>query len=59
MADVRVGKDESLDNALRRFKRMCQRSGVMQEMRKREAYLKPSIKKKKKSDAARKRLHKH
>jgi small subunit ribosomal protein S21 len=58
MADVKVGKDESLDNALRRFKRQCQRAGVMQEMRKREAYLKPSIKKKKKSDAARKRLHK-
>lgn len=58
MADVKVGKDESLDNALRRFKRQCQRAGVMHEMRKREAYLKPSIKKKKKSDAARKRLHK-
>lgn len=59
MADIKVGKDESLDNALRRFKRMCQRAGVMQEMRKREAYLKPSVKKKKKSEAARKRLHKH
>jgi small subunit ribosomal protein S21 len=55
MVDVKVGKDENLDTALRRFKRMCQRSGVMQEMRKREHYLKPSIKKKKKSDAARRK----
>lgn len=55
MVDVKIGKDENLDTALRRFKRMCQRSGVMQEMRKREHYLKPSIKKKKKSDAARRK----
>ncbi len=58
MADIKVGKDESLDSALRRFKRQCQRAGVMQEMRKREAYLKPSVRKKKKAEAARKRLHK-
>ncbi len=58
MAEIKVSKDESLDNALRRFKRMCQRAGVMQEMRKREAYLKPSVKRKKKSEAARKRMRK-
>lgn len=55
MTDVKVGKDESLDVALRRFKRMCQRSGVLQEIRKREHYLKPSVRKKKKSEAARRK----
>lgn len=55
MAEVRVGKNESLDSALRRFKRSCQKSGVLVEARKHEHYLKPSVKKKKKSEAARKR----
>jgi len=59
MTDVKVGKDETLENALRRFKRECQRAGVMQELRKREAYLKPSVRKKKKSEAARRRLRRH
>jgi len=55
MSEVRVGKNESLDSALRRFKRTCQKSGVLSELRKREHYEKPSVKKKKKSEAARKR----
>ncbi len=55
MSEVRVRKDESLDSALRRFKRQCQRSGVLSEARKREAYEKPSVKRKKKSEAARKK----
>lgn len=55
MSEVKVGKNESLDSALKRFKRSCQKSGVMQEMRKHEHYDKPSIKKKKKSEAARKK----
>ncbi len=55
MAEVRVGKNESLDSALRRFKRSCQKSGILVEARKHEHYLKPSVKKKKKSEAARKR----
>lgn len=53
MSEVKVGKNESLDNALRRFKRQCQRSGVLSEVRKREHYEKPSVKRKKKSEAAR------
>ncbi|GLI49996.1 hypothetical protein TSYNTROOL_00820 [Tepidanaerobacter syntrophicus] len=53
--EVRVGENESLDSALRRFKRKCQRSGVLSEVRKREHYEKPSVKRKKKSEAARKR----
>lgn len=57
MSEVKVRKDESLDQALRRFKRQCQRSGVMSEVRKREHYEKPSVKRKKKSEAARKRKY--
>ena len=55
MSEVRVGKNESLDSALRRFKRTCQKSGVMAEIRKHEHYEKPSVKRKKKAEAARKR----
>ncbi|NLG86047.1 MAG: 30S ribosomal protein S21 [Firmicutes bacterium] len=55
MPEIRIGKNESLDSALRRFKRQCQRSGVLSEIRKREHYEKPSVKRKKKSEAARKR----
>ena len=46
---------ETIDSALRRFKRQCAKSGVMSEIRKREHYEKPSVKRKKKSEAARKR----
>ncbi len=55
MSLTKVGKNESLDSALRRFKRECQRSGVFAEVRKREFYEKPSVRRKKKSEAARKR----
>ena len=55
MAEIRVKDGETLDSALRRFKRQCQRSGIQAELRKRECYEKPSVKRKKKSEAARKR----
>ena len=55
MSEVKVGENESFENALRRFKRQCARSGVMSEMRKREHYEKPSVRRKKKSEAARKK----
>ena len=55
VSEVHVGKNESLDSALRRFKRTCQKSGVMAEIRKHEHYEKPSVKRKKKAEAARKR----
>lgn len=58
MSEIRVKDNESLDNALRRFKRQCAKSGVLAEMRKREHYEKPSVKRKKKSEAARKRKFK-
>ena len=49
---------ESIDSALKRFKRSCARSGVLAEVRKREHYEKPSVRRKKKSEAARKRKYK-
>ena len=58
MAEIRLGKNESLDTALKRFKRSCARDGVLAEVRKREHYEKPSVKRKKKSEAARKRKFK-
>ncbi len=57
MAEIKVGKNESLDSALRRFKRSCQKAGVLSEVRKREHYEKPSVRRKKKSEAARKRKY--
>ena len=58
MAEIKVKENESLDSALRRFKRSIARSGVLSEVKKREQYDKPSVKKKKKSEAARKRKYK-
>lgn len=58
MSEIRVGENESLENALRRFKKKCARAGVLAEIRKREHYEKPSVKRKKKSEAARKRKFK-
>ena len=55
MSEIRVGENESLENALKRFKRKCARAGVLAEVRKREHYEKPSVRKKKKAEAARKR----
>lgn len=55
VTEIRVGKDETLDKALRRFKKQCARTGIMVELRKREHYEKPSVRRKKKSEAARKR----
>ena len=57
LAEIRVGKNETLDTALKRFKRSCARDGVIAEVRKREHYEKPSVKRKKKSEAARKRKY--
>ena len=57
MAEIRLKDNESLDSALRRFKRSCQKAGVLSEIRKREHYEKPSVRRKKKSEAARKRSY--
>lgn len=57
MSEVRIGKNESLDSALRRFRRECQRSGLFSEVRKHERYEKPSVRRKKKSEVARRRKY--
>ena len=57
MAKTVVRENESLDDALRRFKRNCAKAGIQQEIRKREHYEKPSVRRKKKSEAARKRKY--
>ena len=58
MSEIKVRKGESLESALRRFKRSCQKAGVLSEVRKREHYEKPSVRRKLKAEAARKRKFK-
>ena len=58
MPSVKVREGENFDSALRRFKKQCEKAGILTEVRKREHYEKPSIKKKKKAIAAIKRLEK-
>ena len=48
MAKVFIKDREGLDEALRRFKRECEKCGIMQEIKKREFYESPSVQKKKK-----------
>lgn len=55
MAGIKVGANESIDSALRRFKKETSKSGVLAEVKKRKHYEKPSVKKKKKSEAARRK----
>jgi len=57
MSEVRIKDNETLDSALRRFKRATAKAGILGEVRKREHYDKPSVKRKKKSEAARKRKY--
>jgi len=57
VSEVKV-KDNDLEGALRKFKRQTAKAGVLSELRKREHYEKPSVKRKKKSEAARKRKFK-
>ncbi len=58
MTMVKVGENENLESALKRFKRKCQKDGIIGDLRKKEAYLKPSVKRKKKEEQARKRARK-
>ena len=58
MLGIRIRENESFENALKRFKRQCEKTGVLSEVRKREHFEKPSIKRKKKALAAKKRVMK-
>ncbi len=55
MTSVRLKEGESFEGAMRRFKKSCEKAGILSEIRKREHYEKPSVKKKKKAIAARTR----
>jgi small subunit ribosomal protein S21 len=55
MPGVRVKESESFETALKRFKKQVEKAGILSEIRKREHYEKPSVKRKKKALAARKR----
>ncbi|MCX7829963.1 MAG: 30S ribosomal protein S21 [Acidobacteriota bacterium] len=53
---VVVKDGETVEGALRRFKRKCEKAGILSELKKRQHYEKPSVKRKKKAIAARKKL---
>jgi small subunit ribosomal protein S21 len=52
---VNVREEESFENALRRFKRKCEKSGILTELKKRQHFEKPSVKRKRKEVQARKK----
>lgn len=56
MPSVHVREDESFEGALRRFKRKCEKSGILTELKKRQHYEKPSVKRKRKAIQARKKM---
>ncbi len=58
MPGVYLGENDAFDYALRRFKKQVEKAGILSELKKRQHYEKPSIEKKKKEAAARKRLAK-
>jgi len=55
MANIEIGENETIDNAIRRFKKACQRDGILSEIKKRDHYEKPSERKKRKQLAAKKK----
>lgn len=58
MPGVRVREGEPFEQALKRFKRQCQKTGILSEVRRRARYEKPSVRRKRKMQVARKRLRK-
>ena len=58
MSEIHIKEGENIDSALKRFKRSCAKAGVLAEVRKREHYERPSVKRRKKSEAARKNKNK-
>jgi small subunit ribosomal protein S21 len=56
MAGVRVEENEPIESAIRRFKKQCEKAGILAELRKREHYEKPSVRRKRKAVAAKKRF---
>lgn len=57
MAKIKVRNDETLEQALRRFQREVQKEGILQEVKKREFYEKPSLVRRKKMEERAKRIY--
>ncbi|MCX7020141.1 MAG: 30S ribosomal protein S21 [bacterium] len=55
MGSVIVENNEPIDKVLKRFKKECQKSGIPAELRRREHYEKPSVRKRRKVEAARRK----
>jgi small subunit ribosomal protein S21 len=55
MPYIRVRESDSFENALKRFKKQCEKDGILSDVKKKEHYEKPSVKKKNKALAARKK----
>jgi small subunit ribosomal protein S21 len=53
---VKVREDESIENALRRFKHECEKNGILKEIKKREFYTAPSVEKKLKTQELKRKL---
>ncbi|MEC7886033.1 MAG: 30S ribosomal protein S21 [Pseudomonadota bacterium] len=58
MPSIKVKENEPFDVAIRRFRRACEKAGILNEIRKREFYEKPTSVRKRKAAAAVKRVHK-
>ncbi|MDD5091435.1 MAG: 30S ribosomal protein S21 [Candidatus Wallbacteria bacterium] len=58
MAEVKIDKDEPLEKALKRFRKKCEQSGILSEIKKRAYYEKPSEKKKRKAAEAKRKMRK-
>lgn len=58
MPGIVIREGDSFEAALKKFKKQCEKAGILSEVRKRESYEKPSVKRKKKAAAAQKRLTK-
>ncbi len=55
MVFVKIRDGESIEEALRRFKRECERNGILKEIKRREYYLAPSLRRKLKQQEARRK----
>ncbi len=55
MPIIKIKENESFEQAMKRFKKQCEKAGILTELRRREFYDKPSVRRKKKAAAARKR----
>jgi small subunit ribosomal protein S21 len=56
MVNIKIREGESIEDAIRRFKRECERSGIMQEIKKREFYKAPSVVRKEKLTEAKRKI---